>query len=96
QDLKEISKVVVGNGLDAKTTLGPVISKEAKERILKDIDTALAEGAELLVDGRNPKIDSEGYFLAPTILDKVKPETTMAKKEIFGPVIGLMQVSTLD
>ena len=96
QVLKEISKVVVGNGLDSKTTLGPVISKEAKERILKDIDTALEEGAELLVDGRNPNVDSEGYFLAPTVLDKVKPETTMAKKEIFGPVIGLMQVSTLD
>ena len=82
--------------LDAKTTLGPVISKDAKERILKDIDTALSEGAELLVDGRNPKTDKEGYFLAPTVLDKVKPGTMMAQKEIFGPVIGLMQVSNLD
>ncbi len=94
--LQEVSKVVVGNGLDAKTTLGPVISKDAKERILKDIDTALSEGAELLVDGRNPKTDKEGYFLAPTVLDKVKPGTMMAQKEIFGPVIGLMQVSNLD
>ena len=96
QVLKEVNQVVVGDGLDAKTTLGPVISAEAKSRIEKDIETALSEGAELLVDGRNPKTKEKGYFLAPTVLDKVKPGTTMAQKEIFGPVIGLMQVGTHD
>ena len=96
QVLKEVGQVVVGDGLDVKTTLGPVISAEAKSRIEKDIEAALSEGAELLVDGRNPKTKEKGYFLAPTVLDKVKPGTTMAQKEIFGPVIGLMQVGTLD
>jgi malonate-semialdehyde dehydrogenase (acetylating)/methylmalonate-semialdehyde dehydrogenase len=93
--VKAANKVVVGPGMDAKTTLGPVISKEAKTRILADIETALSEGAELLVDGRDSGMD-KGYFLKPTVLDKVKPGTLMATKEIFGPVIGLMQVKTMD
>ena len=60
QVLKEVGQVVVGNGLDPKTTLGPVISAEAKVRIEKDIETALSEGAELL-DGRNPKTETEVF-----------------------------------
>ena len=93
--VKNAQAVKVGNGLEADTTLGPVISKQAKERILSDINTALEEGAELLVDGRESGLD-KGYFLKPTVLDKVKPGTLMATKEIFGPVIGLMQVKTMD
>jgi malonate-semialdehyde dehydrogenase (acetylating) / methylmalonate-semialdehyde dehydrogenase len=94
----EVNKVVVGNGLDANTTLGPVISSAAKERIESDINTALSEGAELLVDGRNCKVKNyeKGYFVGPTVLDNVRPGTLMATKEIFGPVIGLMQVKTMD
>jgi malonate-semialdehyde dehydrogenase (acetylating)/methylmalonate-semialdehyde dehydrogenase len=90
-------KVVAGDGLDAKTTMGPVISARAKERILADIDAAVGEGAELIVDGRSPNVPGlNGYFLGATVLDKVKPNTLMAAKEIFGPVIGMMQVNTLD
>jgi len=93
--LKETKEVVTGNGMDEKTTLGPVISQAAKERIVKDINTALEEGAEILIDGRESGIE-KGYFLNPTVIDKVKPGTIMATKEIFGPVIGLMQVKTMD
>lgn len=96
--LKEVSNVVVGNGLDAKTTLGPVISKAAQERITADITTAISEGAEVLIDGRNCKVEGleEGYFMGPTVLDKINPGTLMATKEIFGPVIGLMKVDNMD
>ena len=96
--LKSVKNVVVGDGLDPKTTLGPVISKEAKERISADIETAEKEGGEILVDGREYKVKGfeKGYFLGPTVIDKIKPNTLMATKEIFGPVIGLMQVQTLD
>ncbi|MCO4792417.1 MAG: CoA-acylating methylmalonate-semialdehyde dehydrogenase [Bacteriovoracaceae bacterium] len=97
QVLNEIKNVKVGDGLNPETTLGPVISKAAKDRITTDIQTAIDEGAELLVDGRNPEgVDANGYFLGATVLDKIKPGTTMATKEIFGPVIGLMQVATMD
>ncbi|PCJ16080.1 MAG: methylmalonate-semialdehyde dehydrogenase (CoA acylating) [Candidatus Cloacimonadota bacterium] len=94
QVLIEVAKVVVGDGLDPKTTLGPVISKEAKERIISDITTAIEQGAEILVDGREQT--GEGYFVGPTVLDNIKTGTLMADKEIFGPVIGLMQVKTMD
>jgi len=98
QILKEVQNVVVGDGLDRKTTLGPVISAEAKARITKDITSAVAEGAELLVDGRNTTVAGyeDGYFMGPTVLDKIKPGTLMATKEIFGPVIGLMHLETLE
>ncbi|MBT3586049.1 MAG: CoA-acylating methylmalonate-semialdehyde dehydrogenase [Halobacteriovoraceae bacterium] len=98
QVLKEVQKVRVGDGLRPETTLGPVISKSARDRISADINTAISEGAELLVDGRGIKVEGNenGYFLGPTVLDKVKPGTLMAEKEIFGPVIGLMQVDTMD
>ena len=96
--LKEMENVVVGNGLDAKTTLGPVISKAAKERITTDITTAISEGAEILIDGRNTTVTGleEGYFMGPTVLDKINPGTLMATKEIFGPVIGLMKVESIE
>jgi malonate-semialdehyde dehydrogenase (acetylating)/methylmalonate-semialdehyde dehydrogenase len=93
--IEKCQNIVVGNGLDQKTTMGPVISKEAKERIIQDIEQAVTEGAELLLDGRK-KTPTKGYFLNPTVLDKVRPGTLMATKEIFGPVIGLMQASSLD
>ncbi len=95
--LKTAKNVVVGNGLDPATGMGPVISAQAKERILSDIETAVGEGAELLLDGRDPNVPGlDGYFLAPTVFGNVKPGTLLSTKEIFGPVIGLMRVDTLD
>jgi len=95
--LKTAGNVVVGNGLDPATTMGPVISAQAKERILSDIETAITEGAELLLDGRNPNVPGlDGYFLEPTVFGNVKPNTLLTSKEIFGPVISIMQVRTLD
>jgi malonate-semialdehyde dehydrogenase (acetylating)/methylmalonate-semialdehyde dehydrogenase len=102
EQVKEIvveaaKKVVPGDGLDPKTTMGPVISAKAKERILANIETAVSEGAEILVDGRSPNVPGlNGYFLGATVIDKVKPNTLMATKEIFGPVIAMMHVNTLD
>ncbi|MCB9091494.1 MAG: CoA-acylating methylmalonate-semialdehyde dehydrogenase [Halobacteriovoraceae bacterium] len=93
--LKQVKNVVTGNGLDSKTTLGPVISKQAKQRIIADIETAIKEGAEILIDGRQSKHVS-GYFLEPTVLDNIRPGTLMATKEIFGPVIGLMKANSLE
>jgi malonate-semialdehyde dehydrogenase (acetylating) / methylmalonate-semialdehyde dehydrogenase len=95
--------VVVGDGLDPKTTMGPVISQQARERILGMIQKGVDEGAELLVDGRahamvqKPTSGYEGgFWLGPTLFDKVKPQMSIAQEEIFGPVINLMRVDTLD
>jgi malonate-semialdehyde dehydrogenase (acetylating)/methylmalonate-semialdehyde dehydrogenase len=74
--------------------MGPVISTEAKDRILGYIDIGEKEGAKLARDGRSQKSD-DGYFLGPTIFDHVKPSMRIAKEEIFGPVLSVIRAKDL-
>ena len=93
----ETEKLVVGDGTQAGVDVGPVISRAACTRILETIETGIAEGAELLVDGRRPNgVCPDGYFVGPTILDKVTPAMRVAREEIFGPVLSVMHAETLD
>jgi malonate-semialdehyde dehydrogenase (acetylating) / methylmalonate-semialdehyde dehydrogenase len=94
--IKNAESVVVGPGMDKGTTMGPVISKMAMDRINNDIDTAVKEGAEIVFDGRLKVPNGEGYYLGPVVIENIKPGTLMATKEIFGPVIGLMKVGHLS
>jgi malonate-semialdehyde dehydrogenase (acetylating)/methylmalonate-semialdehyde dehydrogenase len=89
---------VVGYGLDDGVTMGPVITPQSKARIEGLIQTGLDEGATAVLDGRNATIDGyeRGYFLRPTILQDVKPGGTIARTEIFGPVLGMMHVDTVE
>src|SRR5215218_4992889 len=94
--LKEATEAVrVGDGLDERNELGPVVSESARERILGGVERGLEEGAELLVDGRDPGL-AEGCFIGATILDGVTPDMELAREEIFGPVLSLIHVDTLD
>jgi malonate-semialdehyde dehydrogenase (acetylating) / methylmalonate-semialdehyde dehydrogenase len=94
--LKEATeRVRVGDGLDERNELGPVVSEAARERILAAVDRGVEEGAELLVDGRDPGV-AEGCFIGATILTGVRPDMELAREEIFGPVLSLIQVDTLD
>ncbi|HSQ27136.1 MAG TPA: CoA-acylating methylmalonate-semialdehyde dehydrogenase [Anaerolineales bacterium] len=89
---------VVGYGLDPKTQMGPVISQQSKQRIQTLIQNGIYEGASLLVDGREAKITGyeNGYFMRPSILENVPVDGEIFRTEIFGPVMGLMHVDTLD
>jgi malonate-semialdehyde dehydrogenase (acetylating) / methylmalonate-semialdehyde dehydrogenase len=90
-------KLIAGDGTDAKVSLGPVISHASCERIHDAIDSGLKEGADLLVDGRRPSgVPAGGNFVGPTILDNVTPEMSVARDEIFGPVLSVMHVDTLE
>jgi malonate-semialdehyde dehydrogenase (acetylating)/methylmalonate-semialdehyde dehydrogenase len=88
----------VNVGTDKGADLGPVISKQARERIEGLIEQGVKEGAKLELDGRNPKIAGfeGGNFIAPTIFSGVKPGHEVYKQEIFGPVLVLVSVDTLD
>ena len=88
----------VGYGLDAGVEMGPVITPESKQRIESLIEQGVSEGAKVLVDGRGTSIDGyeHGYFVRPTILDNVNPRSEIAGTEIFGPVLSLMHVQTID
>jgi len=96
--LAAAKKLVVGNGLDPKTTLGPVISAEHRARVNAAITKGVEEGATLLLDGRNfthPQFPN-GYYVGPTLFDNVTQDMWIAKEEIFGPVMGIMKVDDLD
>jgi malonate-semialdehyde dehydrogenase (acetylating)/methylmalonate-semialdehyde dehydrogenase len=89
---------VVGYGAEEGVTMGPVISPQSKDNIERLIQAGLDEGAEALVDGRGlvVKGHERGNFLRPTILSDVTPGGTVFSTEIFGPVLGLLQVDSLE
>ena len=88
----------VGYGLDDKVQMGPVISPQSKARIEALIAKAIQEGAAPLVDGRKASVPGfeRGNFIRPTILDNLNPQGDVVRTEIFGPVLGLIHVETID
>ncbi|MGB3903611.1 MAG: CoA-acylating methylmalonate-semialdehyde dehydrogenase [Anaerolineae bacterium] len=92
------SRLNVGYGLDEAVQMGPVVSKRHMERVLGYIEKGVEEGAKLLLDGRDIKVEEypNGYFIGPTVFDEVRPEMTIANDEIFGPVASIVKVGDLD
>ena len=88
----------VGYGLDESTEMGPVITRESKQRIEGLIEDGAQEGARVLVDGRQKKVAGydDGYWVFPTVLDSVDPTSQIARTEIFGPVLSLMHADTIE
>lgn len=88
----EARKIVPGENL------GAVINKESQQRIEQYITQAEKDGAKILVDGRNTKVAGKegGTYVGPTVIDYVTPEMSVAKEEIFGPVISIMRTNTVD
>ena len=88
----EARKVIPGKNL------GAVINKASQQRIEKYITEAEAQGATILVDGRNTKVEGKenGTYVGPTVIDHVKPEMSVATEEIFGPVISIMRAKNVD
>ncbi len=94
----EIAKMKVGPGTDGSNDMGPLVTKPHLEKVKGYIDQGVKEGAKLLVDGRGIKVPGheEGYFLAPCLFDNVKPGMVVYQEEIFGPVLGIVRVKTLQ
>ena len=92
------SSIRVGNGLDAGIQMGPVITRDSKQRIETLIGAGVSEGAKAIVDGRNTKISGyeAGNFVAPTILDGLPSSSQLAHTEIFGPVLSLIHANSVD
>jgi malonate-semialdehyde dehydrogenase (acetylating)/methylmalonate-semialdehyde dehydrogenase len=88
----------IGYGAGDGTEMGPVITAASKTRIEGIIDAAVKSGAKALVDGRGAKVSGyeDGYFLQPTVLTDVVPGSDLAKTEVFGPVLSVMHVNTVD
>ncbi|MGQ9663192.1 MAG: CoA-acylating methylmalonate-semialdehyde dehydrogenase [Kiritimatiellia bacterium] len=91
-------KLRMGPAWDPQTELGPVVTAEHRESVCRWIETGIAEGAKLVLDGRNVKVKGyeNGFFLGPTIFDHVTPEMRVGKEEIFGPVLCIKRVRDFD
>ncbi|MCO5063919.1 MAG: aldehyde dehydrogenase family protein [Rhizobiaceae bacterium] len=87
-------KIKVGPGFDAGSQMGPVISREQRDRILGHIEAGVSEGATLTTGGRG--IGSEGYFIEPTVFVQTKPDMSVMREEIFGPVLCAASFSEDD
>jgi malonate-semialdehyde dehydrogenase (acetylating)/methylmalonate-semialdehyde dehydrogenase len=89
--------VAVGPGDEPNIEMGPVITCAARDRIMGCIDRGVAEGAELVVDGRKPNVPGhgDGFFVGPTLFDRVTPAMTIYRDEIFGPVLCVLRAASL-
>ncbi len=90
-------KLVPGDPLDPKTRLGAIASKTQLERVLGYVEAGRREGATLVTGGRRADIGTgRGYFMEPTVFDGVRPDMTIAREEIFGPVLATIEFDDLD
>jgi malonate-semialdehyde dehydrogenase (acetylating)/methylmalonate-semialdehyde dehydrogenase len=92
---ERVARIKVGPGSDAANVMGPLISREHRDRVASYLDAAVSEGATLPVDGRlDPACDGDGYFLGPSLIDHAKPGMRCYDHEIFGPVLSVVRVDT--
>jgi len=97
--VKKAKSLRVGPGHDSTTTIGPVVTKSSLQRIEDLIETGVKEGAKLILDGRNPQVDKEyqsGNYIGASIFDHCSPNMKIYTEEIFGPVLVILRVNTLD
>ncbi len=94
----EIAKMKVGPGTDASNDMGPLITKQHFEKVTGFVEQGVKEGATLVVDGRGVKVPGHeaGYFMGPCLFDHVKPGMSIYQEEIFGPVLGVVRVNSLQ
>jgi malonate-semialdehyde dehydrogenase (acetylating)/methylmalonate-semialdehyde dehydrogenase len=93
--LKKTNKIIVGDGAESTTQMGPLVTAAHRDRVEGYVEKGVAEGATPLCDGRKTNA-GEGYFLGPTIFDNVTTDMTIAREEIFGPVLSVIRVKDLD
>jgi aldehyde dehydrogenase (NAD+) len=94
--VERVSKWKVGNGLEADVQMGPVVSAQQLKTVEEYIQVGTREGAKLVIGGKRPANAPRGFFIEPTIFDKVRPEHRIAREEIFGPVLSVLRAKDYD
>jgi malonate-semialdehyde dehydrogenase (acetylating)/methylmalonate-semialdehyde dehydrogenase len=96
--LERAKQLKIGDGMDQAVEMGPVVTESARARITACIDQGVADGASLLLDGRNYSVKGrkEGYFLGATLFDHVSPQMALHMDEIFGPVLACVRVADME
>jgi malonate-semialdehyde dehydrogenase (acetylating)/methylmalonate-semialdehyde dehydrogenase len=93
---ERLPKIKVGNGLEPDVEMGPLVTREHRDRVASYIDQGREQGATVVADGRETAPEGDGFFLGVSLLDNVTPEMDAYKDEIFGPVLGVTRVATYD
>ncbi|HTK60733.1 MAG TPA: CoA-acylating methylmalonate-semialdehyde dehydrogenase [Pseudonocardia sp.] len=90
--------VKVGSGRDPESEMGPVVTAAARDRIVGLIGTGASQGADLVVDGRGLRVSGyeDGFFVGPTVIDRVRPDMDVYREEIFGPVLTVVRANDVD
>ena len=91
-----LPKLTIGNGAEQGTDMGPLITREHRDKVAGYIGAGQEAGATVVVDGREAAVPEAGFFLGTTLLDHVTPEMTVYTDEIFGPVLGVVRVDTYE
>ena len=90
-----MANIVTGDGTKG-SDMGPLVTAVHRDKVASYIEAGAKEGATVVVDGRDLKVDGEGFFLGPTLLDNVTPKMSVYTDEIFGPVLSILRVNTYD
>src|SRR5206468_3720728 len=93
---ERLPKIKVGPGLEDGVEMGPLITREHRDRVAGYLDTAAEQGATVVADGRELEIEGDGFFLGVSLIDEVTPEMDAYRDEIFGPVLSVTRVGTYD
>lgn len=94
--VERMGSLVVGPGTDPASQMGPLVTGAHRDRVASYVERGVAEGAELVVDGRGIAPTPGGFWLGPTLFDRVTPEMTIYRDEIFGPVLSVVRVSDFE
>jgi malonate-semialdehyde dehydrogenase (acetylating)/methylmalonate-semialdehyde dehydrogenase len=93
---ERLPKVKVGDGMQPDSEMGPLVTREHRDKVASYIDKGAEEGARVVADGRESSPGGDGFWLGVTLLDDVKPDMDVYRDEIFGPVLGVTRVDTYD
>ena len=93
---ERIPKVKTGDGMDPESEMGPLVTREHRDKVASYVERAPDEGATVVVDGRESTPEGDGFFLGPSLIDNVLPTMDNYRDEIFGPVLGVTRVPTYD
>jgi malonate-semialdehyde dehydrogenase (acetylating)/methylmalonate-semialdehyde dehydrogenase len=93
---ERLPKVKIGPGFEPENEMGPLITREHRDKVASYIDTAREQGAEVVADGRELQVDGDGFFLGVSLIDRVTPTMDCYRDEIFGPVLSVVRAKTYD
>ena len=93
---ERLGKVKIGDGADPASEMGPLVTREHRDRVASYVETGAKEGAKVVADGRGTRFEGDGFFLGMSLLDGVKPGMRVYQDEIFGPVLSVVRTDSFD